>query len=75
MLVCLFYISSGTNVNKTCSILGYDYVKLSSMNYEDALKYVNNQTKPEEISCLSGGDNKFHFDQKPGLSIVPEVSL
>ncbi|XP_053946998.1 organic cation transporter protein [Anastrepha ludens] len=52
------HISQHNLDTRGCTIWHYDYEQLSTMTYEDALNYVENQAEtgsPAEIPCLSRG--------------------
>lgn len=58
-----------------CKILNYDYSIISHMTYNEAWEYIQNQSVPEETSCLKSDKfyHEYYYDQ--GNSIVSEVGI
>ncbi|KFB42101.1 AGAP003303-PA-like protein [Anopheles sinensis] len=69
---------TGSARNGTCTILAWNYLQLSNLNYRDALSYTQSHPRPTELDCLSTASaNGWHmyYDQPDGVSIVPEWDL
>uniref|UniRef100_A0A182QZY2 Major facilitator superfamily (MFS) profile domain-containing protein n=1 Tax=Anopheles farauti TaxID=69004 RepID=A0A182QZY2_9DIPT len=69
---------SGSTVNGTCTIYGWNYGQLSELNYQDALSYTQSHPRPAELNCLGtarANGWRMHYDQPEGVSIVPEWDL
>lgn len=45
------------------------------MSYNDAISYTQSHPQPDAVSCLRNPNNRYHYVQEPGSSIVLEVKI
>lgn len=64
-----------TSTESKCRIYDYDYSLLSQMSFDDALQVISSSPKPPKIRCTEKYNSFIEYDQKPGISIVPEWNL
>ncbi|XP_058450230.1 organic cation transporter protein [Malaya genurostris] len=65
----------GLEKNGTCTVYNWDYAYLAEMNYRNALDYIAERPRPEQVPCLGTPGFEMYYEQKPGASIVPEWDL
>lgn len=68
--MCLFY----SGITNRCNIRNWDYDHLSLLNFTAASEYIAETKLPDELPCLSSGQNYFFYDNAEN-SIVPEVTI
>lgn len=74
-IIFLLFGFRDNGIGDGCKILNWDYPHLASMNFNDAIMYVQSRSRPDVISCRDRVSSYYHYEQEPGASIVPEVRI